>query len=497
MTLVTSSRVLCEPRWATPRNPSRKTYGHSVAGIAERLNTPLMPWQRYVADVALEVNPDTGRLQYRTIVITVPRQSGKTTLLLSLMVQRALGFSGRQNIVYTAQTQKAARKKWEEEHVQTLNASSFAGLYKVRYGMGTEQITWNNGSRHSLTAPTEKAGHGETIDQATIDEAFAQEDSRLEQALRPAMITRPQPQLYVVSTAGTARSLFLKKKVELGRAKVDGRVDGAIAYFEWSAPDDADPESPETWYRCMPALGHTINIDAIRADYEDMELAEFRRAYLNQWSDEIPEQWLIITEQDWLALQNNESLIPPENRFALGLDFTPERSFGTIVASGLNQLGQYHLEITANESRGIFDHRPGTAWMVPRAKELIDKWNPCAVVIQPNSPAGSLIPEIQTYLDKTRNSKTRLETPSGTEYAGACGAFYDRVYSDQLAHTGQHPFMVALAGAQKLDLGEGAWKWNRKTVTVDISPVVAGTLAMLGAAKYGHIKPSSPWVAWG
>lgn len=491
MTLVTSSGIECHPRWSTPRNLSRKTYGHEAAKIAERLGTPHMPWQRTVADVALEINSDTGMLQYRTIVITVPRQSGKTTLLLSLMVHRALGFGVRQSIVYTAQTQKAARKKWEEEHVHALNTSPFKGLYKVRYGMGTEQITWSNGSRHSLTAPTEKAGHGETIDQATIDEAFAQEDNRLEQALRPAMITRAQPQLYVVSTAGTARSLYLKGKVDNGRSRLDaGLLDGSTAYFEWSAPNDADPEDPATWMACMPALGHTISIDAIRSDYEDMALAEFRRAYLNQWSDEIPELWLVISEQDWLAVEDLESIIPEQNKLAFGLDFTPERSFGTIVAAGLNEDSKLHLEITSSETTDLFDHRPGTAWMIPRMVELHKRWNPCAVVIQANSPAGSLIPELEAR-------GITVVTPNAAEYAGACGSLFDRVYANQIVHVGQHPFLVALAGAQKMDLGEGAWKWNRKAVTVDISPLVAGTLASFGLSKFGHAKANRPWASWG
>jgi hypothetical protein len=52
-----------------------------------------------------------------------------------------------------------------------------------------------------------------------IDEAFAQEDARLEQGLRPTMITRPQPQLWVVSTAGTRKSAYLR-----GRSTPGGRA---------------------------------------------------------------------------------------------------------------------------------------------------------------------------------------------------------------------------------------------------------------------------------
>src|SRR5215207_2302173 len=78
------SSLACSPRWTTPRT-DRPTRGGEVGRFAAALGTPLMPWQQHVADVAMEVDPDTGRLVYRRIVLTVPRQSGKTTLLLAKM----------------------------------------------------------------------------------------------------------------------------------------------------------------------------------------------------------------------------------------------------------------------------------------------------------------------------------------------------------------------------------------------------------------------------
>ena len=52
-----------------------------------------------------------------------------------------------------------------------------------------------------------------------------------------------------------------------GRAQVEGGGDRGMAYFEWSAPDDADPADPRTWRDCMPALGHTITEEAIATDF--------------------------------------------------------------------------------------------------------------------------------------------------------------------------------------------------------------------------------------
>jgi Phage terminase-like protein, large subunit len=203
-----------------------------------------MPWQRHVLDVALEVDPATGLLAYREVVLTVPRQSGKTLLLLCLMVHRALGFGSRQRILYTAQTRNDARKKWEDEHVRTLEESPFASMFSVRYNNGNEAIRWNNGSMHALVAPTEKAAHGETLDIGAIDEAFAQVDGRLEQAMKPAMITRPQPQLWVVSTAGTDKSVYLRGQGRRRRARCSLGVTDSGGLLRVVRPERRRPVRP-------------------------------------------------------------------------------------------------------------------------------------------------------------------------------------------------------------------------------------------------------------
>src|SRR5690606_22407181 len=222
--------LTCPPRFATRRSPERRTYGPAVAAIAEKIGYPLMPWQRYVADVALEIDPDTGRLAYREVRLTVPRQSGKTTLLLALGTHRALGFGERQVITYGAQTRNDARKKWEDDYVVALETSPIAKLITVRKTNGNEAIIFRNRSRWGITSNTEKAGHGSTLDLAMLDEAFSQVDDRMEQAFKPAMITRSQPQFWVVSTAGTPDSVYLREKVDGGRKIVERDVRKGVAY---------------------------------------------------------------------------------------------------------------------------------------------------------------------------------------------------------------------------------------------------------------------------
>jgi phage terminase large subunit-like protein len=293
---LTSSLPGCLPRWSTART-DRPTRGGEVAAIAEQLGTPLMPWQRHVVDVAFETDPVTGRLVYREVRLTVPRQSGKTTLMLAIMLHRCLMMGDGQRVGYTAQTGQAARLKFTDDHVPVVVGSIFGRQAQVRRSNGSEAIRWKNGSLWSVLATTETAGHGSQLDLAIIDEAFAQPNDRLEQGFKPAMVTRPQPCLWVVSTAGDVSSNYLNAKIDDGRERVDRGLTEGVAYFEWSAEQGADPADEQVWLGCMPALGHTIGVEAIRADFESMRLVEFRRAYLNQRQDRHAiEPWQVVPE---------------------------------------------------------------------------------------------------------------------------------------------------------------------------------------------------------
>lgn len=447
----------CPPRWATPRRYDRPTLGPKVAAVANQLGTPFMPWQHYVADVALEVDPTTGLLVYRDVVLTVPRQSGKTTLLLAVMVHRALGFTGPQNITYTAQTRNDARKKWDEDHVTALDASVFKGRYTVRRTNGSEQIRWRNGSRHGLMATTKKSGHGGVIDLGVIDEAFAQVDDRVEQAMKPAMVTRPQPQLWVVSTAGDAESVYLLSNVELGRTRADAGLTDSLCYFEWSATEDVDLDDETTWPSFMPALGHTVRPAAVAADREKMKRPEWERAYGNRWNPNKAER--VISAQAWAACGDDRSA--PSDPVVFAFDVSPDRSSSAIGVAAPRGDGLYHVE--------VIDHRPGTSWVAGRLAELKQRWSPREVKADPAGPAGALIADVEAVGVEVSTVNTR-------EHAQACGVFFDGVSDLRLRHRNQPMLEAALDGAARRSVGD-AWLWARQTSSTDICPLVAVTIA--------------------
>ena len=124
-----------------------------------RFGSAAASWQRQVVSVALE---RSGRKPaYRDVLISVPRQSGKSSLALSLIVWRLL--SGPDHLVlYSAQNRVAARRKLLHTWWPRLVRSGLGDRFQLFRGFGNESLTADTGSRLELLSATKSAGHGET-----------------------------------------------------------------------------------------------------------------------------------------------------------------------------------------------------------------------------------------------------------------------------------------------------------------------------------------------
>lgn len=416
-----------------------------------------MPWQRLVADVGGEIDPDTGLPAYREVIVTVPRQSGKTTLVLAWEVQRALGWGRAQRIVYSAQTGNDARKKLIEDQIPILEPrKTKLGISSILKGMGNEAIVWRNGSRLVLQASGAESGHGKTVDLGVKDEFFADVDDRRDQALVPAMMTRADAQVLTTSTMGTDESLPLNRAVERGRAAVTAGQTQGIAYFEWAADPSADADDPETWWSCMPGLGLTVTEHTVRHARDMLTDGEFRRGFLN------------------IATRNDERLIPaitwdmvnrpdvsPSGQVVFAVDVNLERSAAAILAVS----GDGEIE--------VIEHRNGLGWVAPRVNELEERWNRPTWTWDgaKSAPVASLVPDFDV-----------VNRDPVMDMAAASGAFYDAV-AEQKVSVRRHPSLdAAVAGAQRKFTSADGWVWSRKGA-VDICPLVAATAGLWAANR--------------
>ena len=298
------------PEWvgftyATPRNLERRTIGRRIANVAAMLGKPGMPWQREVWDVAGELDA-FGNLVYEIVIVTVPRQSGKTTMYGPVQIERAITNPGAKTF-YTAQTGKDARSRFNDLK-QLLEGSQLMHLSpQFRLSAGDEAIVWPNGARNKIFAPVEAALHGETPPLVGMDEIWEFDellgDALLEGAIIPAQVTlNGRRQVWLISTAGTAASVFLRKWVDRGRRSVtDPGSDPRIAYFEASLPEGADPYDPEAIARFHPAVKRsdgsgTQELEALMELARQVSRATWMRAFCNIWTETSDP---FITPADW------------------------------------------------------------------------------------------------------------------------------------------------------------------------------------------------------
>lgn len=470
----------CPPRFATARTESRKTMGGMITALARILGWFLMPWQQLVADVALEVDPE-GRPYYREVRLTVPRQQGKTVLLLLIMVLRCLKFGPDQRVVFTMQDGLSARKKLFEDFVPILERSRLRHLIEIRRSNGSESVRWPNGSLWSLLTAKASSGHGFTVDLPILDEAALQADARIEQAVLPGMATRTHAQWWLTGTQGTTDDgEWFNEKVDAGRELVQQGVNSGVAFFEWSAPADCDPADEEVWWACIPALGHTIEIEVVRAAFMSMPADEFKRSWLNIRQDRrATAPWKVIPQHAYEmcgtgtveAGRAADPVLAAGTPLIFGLEVAQERVSSVIGVCGLNQDDVPQIELV--------DNRNGTDWVLDRLAGLSTEEGFVGVAIDTKSEAATFIDK----LEARDINVIRISTDDRARYAaGLLDAF--KVFG--VRHRDQEALTAAASGAVKRNYGD-RWLFNRRDALVDVAPLEAVVIAH-GALVYESVE---------
>ena len=428
--------------------------------LAAAFGKPLMPWQRLVADVALEVD-EAGRFAYQLVLVTVPRQSGKTTLFSAVMNHRAL-IVPRARVWWTMQSGKHATDMLINELWPLL--APFVPKVHLRRAAGSEHIKWlPSGGLIRPFPPTPDGLHGKVSDMVVVDEPWAFDlvrGNQLDQAIIPTMATRPNGQVWKVSTAGDATSTWWLGSVEQGRAAVKaGRTDG-VCYFEWSCPDRLDPCDPGSWPAYHPAFGRTIGAEAMTAALDMFGPDEFARAYGNRWVSTVSR---VIPLEAWRRAADPDGELP-QGALALGFDVAVDRSDAAIVAAWRDEAGVARLEVAA--------HEPGVGWLPERLAALRDRWAPLVVAYDEAGPALDVA-------DVVRRGGVELVGLKAREYAAACAGLLEAIVADPPGlRYRPHPGLDAAANdAARRALGD-AWAWGRRQSAGSLACLTAATCAL-------------------
>lgn len=474
------------PRFGTLRNFDRPTYGPRIAKVHRVLTgkNP-MPWQQYVYDVIGEVDPVTGFRVYREVHETTMRQVGKTTKVRSLKAHRALDCVEPQTLLFAAQDGIEAKNKWLE-HAHQIKRSPLGELLndtqQPTTSNGKEELRWRNQSTERPISSRPSSGHGETLDGGFVTEAFALVDARYEDTMLPAMNTRPDAQLFVESTEGTAESLYWNPLVDEDRErmKADPLYQGRIAFFDWSFAPDDDPGDPDTWRRRIPSLGYTLRLEEVQYAYDrattPAKMRQFLRAFGNI-RDLGAAEGEMFGADVWESNADADS--EPKQPLTFVLDITPDRSWSTIGFAGEGNILAGRTAPQPGERRpmrthiGLARRDRGTHWFVEYLARKVPEFGADTVYVAAGSPAVLAVPELE-------HAGLNVVIFSRAEIGAACGALYDAVVDGGISYTpGQDALDAAVAGAAWT--GGDIRTFSRGASAVDISPLYAVALAL-----YGH-----------
>ncbi len=466
------------PRLVAPRVATWPAYasstGREACELAAEAGLFLDAWQQLVLERALGEQA-SGQWAALEVGLNVPRQNGKGAILEARELA-GLFLLGEGHIFHTAQLYKTAHSAFRRllGLIQQTPALSHR-VKRVARSHGEEAIETTEGCLIEFMTRHKRSGRGLTADCVILDEAMFLPDAD-HGALMPTLSARPNPQVWYT---GSAVDQYVHEDGVVWarvRERGIGGKDDKLAYFEWSASDAAspldieDPADEHLWELANPALDVRIDREFVEVERRSLDPRAFagERLGVGDWPPTSAGEQTVIDLGRWDSLADRRfssaGLTP-----CLAFDVTPDQSASSIAAAFRGSDGVLSVEVVAR--------RPGTRWVVPELERLADEHEPLAVMLGAASPAGAL----EFQLAERGVPATVVKV---SDHALACALLVQLVSDGQIRHLGDDGLRAALKGAARKPHGEG-WLWSRRHSAVDISPLVACTLALWGQANLG------------
>lgn len=365
-----------EPRIYTP--PLRELNEHTSLGFAaceyarDVLGKTLYPWQEWALQHMLEITGELGKewhFRYRTILIMVSRQCGKT-VLSEVLASFFLNVLCVDSVFGTSLSLDKAEEVWEavindQESIPMLSGD----IDRVARTNGNKRLILTGLRQYKVGAPTRRAGRGDSNDLVMLDELREHRDWETWAAAAASINAKPNGLIVCFSNAGDPDSVVLRQIREQAIASIEGtqaedyggEVDSlSLGLFEWSAPDGAATDDMEALAQANPALGYgNLTERALMSNRQTFPESKFRSECMCQQVETILPQ--PFPDGAWNAGTDEASRIAPESEIIYGIDLSQDRRWTTIAACGLRADGNYHIEVVAR--------RVGTEWAIDWFRE--------------------------------------------------------------------------------------------------------------------------------
>ncbi|APT85325.1 terminase [Corynebacterium aquilae DSM 44791] len=449
----------------------------------------MYPWQEWLLKHGLELTPE-GEFRFKTVLVLVARQNGKTTVMKVLGLWRLFVY-GAGEIVSTAQTLGVAVATLEE----AFKLAAFNPVLRQflkdnpRDDSGAFNGAWIsrvNGANHFALkmAPVPEAldklksnlptwrvavndrggGRSLSADMVFLDELREHLTYEGWKAAVPTSIARPRSQVWGFSNAGDKRSVVLRdqRTKAIARIEAGNTADTQTALFEWSALPERDIHDVDGYAEANPSMGYgAISESTLRATAADTSDPDgFRTEHLCQWVEH--------TEQGkihpglWEKNIDEASAIAEDSPLAVGIDVAPDGTFTSIAVAGEREDGRTHVEVVAV--------RAGFRWVADWLNARRGSWFNGEVALQvKGAPSATLAPLLE-------DAGITVIPWQGSDMSKAVIGFYDSLREGTIHYLKQPALTESALGIRERRYGD-LFFWDRGKSMADPSPLIAVNIA--------------------
>lgn len=434
------------------------------------LGWSLVPYQRWLYIHALEKGADGTGFRFRTLVILIARQNGKTQWLKGLGLWRlylhptgrsSAGCPAAKNVIIAAQGLEYAEATLTEVVEDVKNCPHLKREFvKHTQTNGKHRMVLRGRRGWRAVATNRGGGRSLSIDLAELDELREHQTWLAWNAIVPTTTARQYSQAVAASNAGDKTSVVLRSLRDgaIRRILVGDTDDTQIGLFEYSVPDDVSHLERKYWPMANPALGFLPGHDeeslAAKAEAMADNVPGFKTEHLCQWVDTLAPG--IIPMADWQATEDPESRRAEGAPVWAAVDVNFQRSYGYVAVASRRSDGRLHIEIAAAKR--------GTDWIVPWFTQRAGKFQAVAVQ-QRGAPASGLIQDLT-------DAGVPVMEWGGSDLTKGCAHLFDMIRDRTVRHRPSPALDNAAKSTVAKTLGD-AWVFDRKNSPVDASPLVA------------------------
>lgn len=435
----------------------------SVAQKLEEVDVLFDPWQQGFGTIALGVDGDG--LYASTVggvVASIPRQVGKTFTVGHLLIGLCLLFPGLR-VIWTSHHLSTTGNTFRSMQGMVRKPKIFKRVAEIRLANGEQRISFANGSVIMFGARS--MGFGRGLDKIDI-EVFDEAQILSLKALEDMVPATNQAQcehgglLFFIGTpprpADDGEAFASKRQQAL-----EGNADDDMVYVEFSADPESSPDDRSQWPVMNPSYPtRTPLASMLRMRKNIPDVASWKREAMGIW-DESMKHRAVIRKKDWdsLVSAGPEPDVRPDA-------FAVERRDRQISISACWIEGEFaHAEeVWAGVSPEL-----AVEWIASRTRRRTP------VMVYGSSSAAAMIPQL-------RARRVAVNQATVGDMAKACGLLVNRAEARTFTHAGQESVDAALAIAPKTLIGKaGGWGWDLSDETLNISPIVSMTFALLAA----------------